>query len=353
MQLDQSQLVMRPRTMSEVSDLTLAMLRSHARLILLGFMIGSSVWILLDLLLLSWIPIREWRLGLTDEEATFGLWRYLGWMTLLVVLQTPIAGSLVTLCLGRAIFEDDLNWRGAMGEIWKQRGALLEVLMVRGLVLPLMLLAFIRIGSPASFVWDVFVPFLTIILLFFTRGMNPFIPEIILLEKCPVRSRRGKEGTAAGVLLNVRSGHLHRSHSGENGGRFILQGFVYLCFAGGVLLTVMALRGLLLLRWDFLDLTVILVILPASLWIVAGISVVVRLLFYLDTRLRLEGWDVELLVRAEVIRQFSSNLPAMNQAKKEPTSMSNVSAKTSQGSTNQQGKESMSFPHSSLTKGDS
>ncbi len=61
----------------------------------------------------------------------------------------------------------------------------------------------------------------------------------------------------------------------------------------------MAVRGVLLLQWNFLDLIVLLVLYPLALWAVAGVSVVVRLLGYLDTRIRLEGWEVELAVRAE------------------------------------------------------
>jgi len=52
---------------------------------------------------------------------------------------------------------------------------------------------------------------------------------------------------------------------------------------------------------------VLLVFFPLSLWCVAGISVIIRILNYLDTRIRLEGWEVELSVRAEALRQFGSD----------------------------------------------
>lgn len=312
MQLDQTRLVMRPRSMSEVGDLTLAMLRCYPRLIFQRFVLGAGLWALLNLLLLSWIPIREWRLGLNDDEAIFGLCRYISWMTLLVILQTPIAGSIVTLSLGKVIFEEKLNWRGACRELWGHRGALIEILAMQGLVLPVMLIALIRIGSPASMLWDLTIPVLTIVVLFFTRGMNPFKTEIILLEKCPIRKRKIDHGETVKVLFGERSSHLHQRLAGENGGRFIVQGFTYFLLAAGIMMSIMAVRGILLLRWDFMDLPVLLLIFPASLWIVAAISVIVRLLLYLDTRLRLEGWDVELLVRAEVIRQFGSTSPQGN-----------------------------------------
>ena len=49
---------------------------------------------------------------------------------------------------------------------------------------------------------------------------------------------------------------------------------------------------------------VLLVLFPMALWIMGGVSVIVRLLSYLDSRIRLEGWEVELAIRAEAMRQF-------------------------------------------------
>ena len=43
---------------------------------------------------------------------------------------------------------------------------------------------------------------------------------------------------------------------------------------------------------------------PATLWIVAGYLSVVRFLSYLDLRIRHEGWEVELRLRAEASRQL-------------------------------------------------
>ena len=314
MQLDQTKLVMRPRSISEVGDLTLAMLRTYPRSILIGFALGASVWAVFNFALLAWIPIREANLGITDEEALLELYRYLGWMTLLILLQTPIAGVLATLFLGRAIFEDQMNWKQVVKEVWGHRYSLFVVLLLRGLVLPAMLVLFTRIGKPASFLWDVLCPMGFLTLLFFTRGMSPFVPEILLLEKCPLRSRH-----SGGITLRARSGHLHHSLTGENGGRFLIQGFVNLLLVASIFLTLMAFRGILLLRWDFLNLSVFLVLFPLCLWIVAAISVVARLLFYLDARLRLEGWDVELLVRAEVFRQFNQSSPLRSVSNASPS----------------------------------
>ena len=41
------------------------------------------------------------------------------------------------------------------------------------------------------------------------------------------------------------------------------------------------------------------VVWSGSLWVVVGYMTVVRFLNYLDVRIRQEGWEVELLIRAE------------------------------------------------------
>jgi hypothetical protein len=41
---------------------------------------------------------------------------------------------------------------------------------------------------------------------------------------------------------------------------------------------------------------------PIAFWMTAGFSIVVRFLSYLDLRIRQEGWEVELLMRAEAAR---------------------------------------------------
>jgi hypothetical protein len=41
---------------------------------------------------------------------------------------------------------------------------------------------------------------------------------------------------------------------------------------------------------------------PAILWLLAAYFSVVRFLDYLDLRIRHEGWEVELLMRAEALR---------------------------------------------------
>jgi hypothetical protein len=49
-----------------------------------------------------------------------------------------------------------------------------------------------------------------------------------------------------------------------------------------------------------------LVVLPAILWLVGLFLTVYRFLCYLDTRIRLEGWEIELRLKAEASRLDSA-----------------------------------------------
>ena len=57
--------------------------------------------------------------------------------------------------------------------------------------------------------------------------------------------------------------------------------------------------ALLIMNLDWFKLEVVY---PACLWLVVAFLAVVRFLSYLDLRIRHEGWEVELLMRAEALR---------------------------------------------------
>ncbi len=73
--------------------------------------------------------------------------------------------------------------------------------------------------------------------------------------------------------------------------------------ASCVFLSIMSFRGVLFNSWDW-GKDVYLIYYPLSLWVAAGFTVVVRFLNYLDARIRLEGWEVQLSVMAEAIRHL-------------------------------------------------
>lgn len=299
MQLDRTHVVVRRRTMSEIGDLALAMVRRYPVALTVGFVIGAIGWAIANAILLSWIPIQQAVDGLQDEEALPEVWRYVAWMAILVILQAPAAGVLTTLYLGQAVFEQKPTWRGVLHGARRQFFSWFWVLGVRRLAIPTMIVLAFFWGQPASLSLDLLLPISIVLSMIVFRGARPFVPEILLLELCPIRAAADTD-----ITLAKRSRGLHATTGGDLAGRFVSTGFVFLGLTMCVLVSLMAFRGVLLLQWNFLDLFVLLVLYPLSLWTVAGVSVVVRLLCYLDTRIRLEGWEVELAVKAEAMRQF-------------------------------------------------
>src|SRR5690606_11955454 len=98
-----------------------------------------------------------------------------------------------------------------------------------------------------------------------------------------------------------RSRNLHSNSGGELFGRWLLATGV------GVVLTLAIGFGIerLLIEIGGVEIDDRLrnrFIYPFAMWLVVGWMAVVRFLAYLDLRIRREGWEVELLMRAEAAR---------------------------------------------------
>lgn len=301
MQLDQTHVVVRVRSFSEIGDLAMVMLRRYPTAILVGFALGALPWLIANALLLSWIPWAESEFGFGDAEGRFELSRYLIWMTVLVALQAPLAGIFTTHYLGQAVFEQQPTWNSVIREVRRQLVRCLWVLGVLRLPLPAMVIVALRWGQPADWLADVFLPIVLLLAAAFIRGSRPFMPEILLLEQCPLRSRDKAE-----ITVVRRSRALHSPMAGELAARFAAVAFVLLFVMLCVYYTIYWGRGIALGTWRT-DLLALLIFYPLALWVTAGLSVIIRLLNYLDARIRLEGWEVELSLRAEALRQFGED----------------------------------------------
>jgi hypothetical protein len=195
-------------------------------------------------------------------------------MTLLVLYEAPLALAPVTLFLGQALFMERPRWQGVLRQ-WL--GSLPQILLYQGL--------------------------LRVFFLF-----RPYVSEIILLERNPIR-RRG----AYGKSTYARCRALHAGEGGELFGRW----FISLAIATLLMISLwgslLATRAMLLSSveggleqiGEFFqdeleaDLSIVAVWYPLVLWTVAGYFAVVRFLAYVDLRIRREGWEVELMMRAE------------------------------------------------------
>lgn len=301
MQLDRTHIAIRVRTLSEIGDLSLVMIRHYPRAFFQAFFVGAAVWIIADLLLLGWLPLQPVAADAIDGALTADRWRYVIWMVTLVFLQAPIAGALATYMLGQSIFEQQISLGKAIAEVRPVGWQLIQVLGVGRLAIPAMMLAGWRWNTETNVFFDFLVPFVFLLIAALIRSNRPFVGEMILLERCPRRSNQ-----AGVVTLRRRSKALHTPMASELGGRFLIVALTLVVLAACLFYALIWARGIALGDWAS-DAFTLLVFFPLALWLIASLSVVVKLLGYLDARIRLEGWEVELAIRAEAIRQFGED----------------------------------------------
>jgi len=265
MQLDDYRVAIRERNYLDVLDLSLRVLRAHALPLFGAFVVGVLPFALFNGWLLSNRTEPNMELGFPVEYMFYMLW--------LTVWQMPLATAPMTLYLGHALFAERPDRRKLVERFF---AALPQMLVYQVVVRGLLLL-----------------PVITGFLVFWGW---PYLGEVILLERNPLlRGRRGRITTMRRALS------LHKSSTGDLFARWMGATTVGLMLIASVWITLWLLGGLLANEW--LNVGIIFsVYFPLALWTVIGYLTVVRFLSYLDLRIRREGWEVELLMRAESAR---------------------------------------------------
>lgn len=300
MQIDQTNVVIRARSFTEILDLATVLMREHSMPITIAFLAGALPWAIANTAILGFIPVGAFEDAVFSDPIDHRFLIYMITLPVLVFLQTPVAGALLTIYLGRAIFEDKPTWRS----VGRDAGSLMprwlySLGLIRG---PLVMMALMWLMATGNSVVLVFgSPFLFFSGLFFIwlRVTRPFLPEIIVLERSPLRPPTGSKSFS----VRLRSRSLHGPFTGELFARFVTASITYGALAAALFFSFAWLQNILLGNWQS-DVIRYWVLYPVSLWAVAQFSVVVRLLGYLDTRIRLEGWEVQLATMAECNRQF-------------------------------------------------
>ncbi|MCA9247997.1 MAG: hypothetical protein KDA42_12800, partial [Planctomycetales bacterium] len=148
-------------------------------------------------------------------------------------------------------------------------------------------------GRAAAMIFCFFIPILPYI------GW-PYLGEIVLLERNALfRGRTGRLTTMR------RTSGFHSGVFGEVMSRWLASLLIGAALVASIWLSLWTLISQLSGRWHSLE-TAYAWYLPIALWIVIGFFSVVRFLSYLDLRIRREGWEVELAVRAEGARLASA-----------------------------------------------
>ncbi|MFH1924423.1 MAG: hypothetical protein ABIP48_31610 [Planctomycetota bacterium] len=257
MQLDKTpRIAVRERQFVDLLDLALCLIRAYPGPLLGALAAGIVPMMLLNRWLLA--DFVEW-------DFAFGFpAQYLFYMALLILLEAPLATAPATLYLGKAVFDE----RPKAGEIGREfLQSLAQLLIYQVLLRP----------------WHV---------------RWPYLNEVILLDRNPMR-RKSPHGEST---LN-RSRVLHRGEGGD----LFARGFAA-AVVGGLLFTsiwlsILLVRAMLIGRWEqAFDTPMYTFYYPLAIWVVVAYFAVVRFLSYLDLRIRREGWEVELRIRAERAR---------------------------------------------------
>ncbi|MHB8971476.1 MAG: hypothetical protein ACYC3X_08205 [Pirellulaceae bacterium] len=291
MQLDKTLIVIRERGVFDTLDLALQVCRIYLGPLAVALCLGAIPCALVNYFLAAWMVQFDPDAPLMEDQIP-GLIRFVWTMVILVVIEAPLASIFVTSYLGKAVFLEMPSLRDVVRDVIPQLPRVAWChLLLRGVLPALLLLAVADREQGYSFAELLLTLLLFAVLL--RRMTAPFLNEIVLLEKNPLRARHPQAMTA-----HRRSALLHAS----NPGSLINLGLVTSCVA--ILLTVAMVGTLLCVQGIFLDdwtlgLGMFVIGVPLSLWATAGFLAVVRFLAYLNLRISNEGWEVELRMRAE------------------------------------------------------
>lgn len=301
MQLDRTAIVIALRTSQELLDLSLVVIREFAGRFILFALIGIIPFAILNAILLE--PLRNYdQLSLLSSSTTSNQWfrfQYLWWMALLVILEAPLALLGLTLALGNTVFLSDYSRKNWLNPIWNQSGAILWILgFLRGAIPALLVTAYMALNQELhrSFTMIGWLSIAALLMLLF-RGINPFAPEILALEQTKLNAdpQRPNAMTYSKRTQWLRKAQGDAAGIGVTAILISVAATLMLCLCAAFLL------GVLIGTWKWgwwMDL----IIYPIALWITAVWSTVLRFLTYMNTRIRAEGWDLELKLRAEAQR---------------------------------------------------
>lgn len=290
MQLDRTTIAIRERSLLDTLDLSLHVVCAYARPLLGTLAMGVVPLMVVNYLLLNWL------VGAADTEWEFPF-RFVGHMTIQIFLQAPLASIFATWYLGQAVFLEQPRLRDIARGVWEMAPQLaLCQLVLRGVGVAWLIevaLDRYREFDPWLEGFMLFALFLVVAAL---RAFRPFLNEIILLERNPLASRNLRV-----ITIGRRSTALHGANSGDLIARWLGAALIGISLFLACYGTCLFLSGVFLNDWSQSP-WMVRFCLPLSMWVVVGYLTVFRFLSYLDVRIRQEGWEVDLRLRAEARR---------------------------------------------------
>lgn len=293
MQLDTMRLAVRERNVLDTHDMALQVMRDFFAPWSMSMLLVIVPLMVLNYLLLGWMATSQ-----TVEDEFFFPFRYYWAMILMIYIQAPLLSIPTVAFLGPAVFLQPVSLRQVIKDMWR---ALPQItichFVIRGMALAALLPLLVDRNFGEGAPWEaIFLPMIAL----GSAGMRafrPFISEIIMLERSPLSSRN-----PAVLSIAKRSSFLHGPSSGDLMARWMGSSLINTLL---VFLMVSSAYGLMTLLFSIHSPQSPLFVhflFPVALWSVAAYASIVRYLEYLDLRIRHEGWEVELLLRAEELR---------------------------------------------------
>lgn len=303
MELDKTSIVLRQRSLLELIDLSLIVLRVYGRRLIGKALLGVIPFVIINILILHSMTDYEKLITFNYQfiDETSLRIRYFMFMASLILVEAPLALLGVTYFLGQAVFIEQPSMKEFGSVVSRSWFAILWLLGILRLCIVGPLLCILPAMSEEN--WE---PGMEIFLYGFVlggiamaiRAFRPFAPELLVLERSPLFSKKAKDKPTS---FGSRSRWLHQAISGELIGRFMAMTMAMLALLTSLTLSELAIGGIFFGDWSWgwwMDW----ILFPLNVWIIALWSAVFRLLSYLDCRTRLEGWELELRLKAEAAR---------------------------------------------------
>jgi len=298
-QLDRTEIVVRARSAPELFDLSLQVLKRHWLPIAISAFVLGGPLMLVNGLAIAWMLSEDGLLAAEhlDQPLLAMRWRHAWHWIALFVAQFPLISLPTSIYLGHQIFYEPLPMRALLLRL---RLIAFRCLWVLGFLrLGLCSLLFEPWVNPTlAFDWlmEFWLIFACAGCAVLFRVARPFAPEILGLELCRLRPQRQGE-----IGYRLRSRDLHRFLFSENVSRFMAATFYGSLLLAALIAAQLFVIGVSTGHWQW-NSWIDFVGLPLSLWLVGLFMAVFRFLSYLDSRIRLEGWEVELRLKAEAAR---------------------------------------------------
>ncbi len=297
MQFDRTAIRIRERGAHETLDLALHVMARWWWPLWWSFFKAALPLMVINAVVMEWVFARVDMDTLSSLEILGVCYRYGMNMGLLVLLEAPLASLFMVPLLGKLVFEPDADRRTVMRGLGAPVGRLIGIYLIpRGVALGILWMGLAWLPISDYYSGREFGLLVTAGVAWLVRLGRPYVPEVVLLERLG-----WQRGSRDRTNLRQRLKSLHRWSTGENIARGLLLGVIsvglVIAFMGLTLWVsdLLFLSGVVdpaVVRWGW----------PLALWLTVFFTTIVRFLNYLDLRVRSEGWEIELELRAEAAR---------------------------------------------------